>query len=67
MTDWTQRMKDDGHWQRFKGSVRERWADLTDDELEQARGNLDQLVGAIKAKTGEGAATIKDVLSRLAA
>jgi uncharacterized protein YjbJ (UPF0337 family) len=67
MTDWTRGVEDDGDWQRFKGSVRERWAQLTDDEIEQARGNLDQLVGAIKSKTGESAGIIKDVLSRLAA
>jgi len=67
MTDWTLRLKDDGDWQRFKGSVRERWGELTDDEIEEARGNLDQLVGAIKSKTGESAGLIKDVLSRLAA
>jgi uncharacterized protein YjbJ (UPF0337 family) len=67
MTDWTLRLKDDGDWLRFKGSVRERWGELTDDEIEEARGNLDQLVGAIKSKTGESAGLIKDVLSRLAA
>jgi uncharacterized protein YjbJ (UPF0337 family) len=67
MTDWTLRLKDDGDWQRFKGSVRERWGELTDDEIEEARGNLDQLVGAIKSKSGESAGLIKDVLSRLAA
>ena len=67
MTDWTLRLEDDGEWQRFKGSVRERWGELTDDEIEEARGNLDQLVGAIKSKTGESAGLIKDVLSRLAA
>ncbi|HET7845955.1 MAG TPA: CsbD family protein [Acidimicrobiia bacterium] len=67
MTDWTLRLKDDGDWQRFKGSVRERWGELTDDEIEEARGDLDQLVGAIKSKTGESAGLIKDVLSRLAA
>jgi uncharacterized protein YjbJ (UPF0337 family) len=67
MTDWTLRLKDDGDWQRFKGSVRERWGELTDNEIEEARGNLDQLVGAIKSKTGESAGLIKDVLSRLAA
>lgn len=67
MTDWTLRLKDDGDWQRFKGSVRGRWGELTDDEIEEARGNLDQLVGAIKSKSGESAGLIKDVLSRLAA
>jgi uncharacterized protein YjbJ (UPF0337 family) len=67
LTDWTRGVEDDGDWQRFKGSVRERWAQLTDDEIEQARGNLDHLVGAIKSKTGESAGIIKDVLSRLAA
>jgi uncharacterized protein YjbJ (UPF0337 family) len=42
-----------GNWNQFKGSVREAWGDLTDDELEEIRGERDQLVGKVQAKYGK--------------
>jgi uncharacterized protein YjbJ (UPF0337 family) len=46
-------MIDEGRWQRVRGKIRETWGDITDDEIDQSRGNWDQLVGRIKEKTGE--------------
>lgn len=42
-----------GNWKHFTGSVRERWGDLTDDEVQQIKGERDQLVGAVQKKYGE--------------
>lgn len=67
MGDWTERMQGEGAWQRFKGNIREAWGDLTDDELDSARGNWDQLVGTIKQKTGESVEAIEDRLKHWAA
>jgi uncharacterized protein YjbJ (UPF0337 family) len=41
-----------GQWKQIKGSVKERWARLTDDDLLSAEGNLDQLVGSIQERYG---------------
>tara|TARA_R110002012_G_scaffold316607_1_gene531763 strand:+ start:1530 stop:1727 length:198 start_codon:yes stop_codon:yes gene_type:complete len=41
-----------GKWKQFKGSAKEKWGDLTDDELDQAAGQRDQLVGKIQEKYG---------------
>lgn len=41
-----------GQWKQLKGSVKERWGELTDDELLEAEGNYDQLVGKIQEKYG---------------
>jgi uncharacterized protein YjbJ (UPF0337 family) len=57
--DWEDRLQDEGAWQRVKGKIRETWGDLTDDEMEQARGNFDQFTGTVKEKTGETAETIQ--------
>jgi uncharacterized protein YjbJ (UPF0337 family) len=57
--DWNDRMQNDGAWQRFRGRIRETWGDVTDDDLDKARGNWDQLVGTIKQKTGETADAIE--------
>jgi uncharacterized protein YjbJ (UPF0337 family) len=41
-----------GQWKQFRGNVREMWGKLTDDDLEQIRGNRDQLVGRIQERYG---------------
>lgn len=57
--DEATRMKWEGRWDQLKGKVKERWGDLTDDDLDVAEGNWDQLVGRIKERTGETAEDIE--------
>jgi uncharacterized protein YjbJ (UPF0337 family) len=42
-----------GQWNNVRGQVRERWGQLTDDDLQIQGGNVDQLVGRIQQRTGE--------------
>ena len=42
-----------GNWNEIKGRLRERWGQLTEDDLREFNGNVDQLVGTIQRKTGE--------------
>ncbi len=42
----------EGKWKQLKGSAKENWGKLTDDELDQAAGNRDKLVGKIQEKYG---------------
>lgn len=65
--DWNDRLADSGRWDQVKGKIREQWGDVTDQELEQARGNFEQLVGKIKEKTGETADAIERKLRDWAA
>ena len=41
-----------GHWSQMTGKVKEEWGDLTDDDLTEAAGERDQLVGKIQARYG---------------
>ncbi len=41
-----------GNWNELKGKVKEKWAELTDDELERIDGETDQLIGAIQKRYG---------------
>ena len=41
-----------GKWTEMKGSVTERWGDLTDDELTKLGGKRDRLAGLIQQKYG---------------
>jgi uncharacterized protein YjbJ (UPF0337 family) len=41
-----------GKWKQMKGSVKERWGKLTDDDLDIINGQNEQLVGKIQEKYG---------------
>ena len=42
----------EGKWKEMRGQAKEWWGKLTDDELEQAGGNAEQLIGLIQQKYG---------------
>ena len=54
-----------GNWNQFKGKVKQRWGQLTDDELSEVEGNFDQLVGLVQQKTGEARQHIERVINEL--
>ena len=41
-----------GNWKQMTGKIKEEWGDLTDDEITEAEGDRDQLIGKIQAKYG---------------
>jgi len=41
-----------GKWKQMKGSVKERWGKLTDDDLDVIDGQSDQLIGKIQERYG---------------
>jgi len=41
-----------GNWTQFKGKVREKWGDLTDDDVARIEGNQEQLIGRIQERYG---------------
>ena len=41
-----------GKWKQVKGSVKEKWGDLTDDDLDRIDGSKDQLTGKLQEKYG---------------
>ncbi len=41
-----------GNWKQLKGSVKERWGRLTDDDLDVIEGKRDQLIGRIQEEYG---------------
>ena len=42
-----------GNWNIIKGSLKQHYADLTDDDLEYQEGQEDELVGRIQKKIGK--------------
>ena len=42
-----------GDWNITKGKLKQKWAKLTDDDLQLAEGKQDELLGRIQKRTGE--------------
>ena len=42
----------EGKWLQFKGQAKEKWGQLTDDDLDVAAGRRDQLAGKIQHRYG---------------
>ena len=42
----------EGNWMQFKGKVKEKWGNLTDDDLTAAKGKRDMLAGRLQERYG---------------
>ena len=42
----------EGKWKQLRGSVREKWGQLTDDEVDQIAGKRDKLSGFLQERYG---------------
>lgn len=51
-----------GDWNIAKGKLKQRWATLTDDDLQYMEGKGDELVGRIQKRTGETREEIEKAL-----
>lgn len=54
-----------GNWNVVKGNLKQKWADLTDDELLYEEGKEDELLGRIQKKTGETKESINRFIDSL--
>jgi uncharacterized protein YjbJ (UPF0337 family) len=54
----------EGRWDQLKGKAKQSWGNLTDDDLDVAEGNYEEMVGKIKEKTGESEEAIRERLDR---
>ncbi len=46
----------EGKWNQVKGKVRQKWGDLTDDDLTRIAGKRDELIGLIQERYGRSRA-----------
>jgi uncharacterized protein YjbJ (UPF0337 family) len=58
-------LKNEGMMQKLKGKIQSIWGDITDDDVDRAQGDRNQLVGTIKQKTGEREEDIRRKLDDL--
>ena len=54
-----------GSWNEVKGRLKQKYADLTDDDLAFAEGKDDELLGRLQQKLGRSKDEIRDEISRI--
>jgi uncharacterized protein YjbJ (UPF0337 family) len=54
-----------GKWKEIKGGIRNLWGRITDDELDQMKGNLSEVSGLVEERYGETKEDIKEKLTHL--
>ena len=46
----------EGNWKQIKGLAKEKWGELTDDDLQEIAGRRERLVGKIQKRYGKSEA-----------
>ncbi len=54
-----------GNWNDTKGKLKQKYADLTDDDLLYAEGKEDELLGRLQKKLGRSKEELRDEISAL--
>ncbi len=54
-----------GNWNELKGKLKQKYADLTDDDLLFVEGKEDELLGRLQKKLGKSNREIRDILERI--
>lgn len=44
----------EGNWKQIKGRIKEKWGELTDDELDRTEGRREQVAGLLQEHYGLG-------------
>ena len=52
-------------WKEIKGGIRNLWGKITDDELEQYKGNLSEITGLVEERYNESKHDIKTKMQHL--
>lgn len=56
-----------GEWNIIKGKLKQKWAALTDDDLQFAEGKQDELHGRIQKRTGESLESVEKTIGEFRA
>lgn len=54
-----------GNWNIIKGNLKQKWADLTEDDLLYEEGREEELLGKIQKRTGETKERINEFIDQL--
>ncbi|WP_193212996.1 CsbD family protein [Luteolibacter marinus] len=51
-----------GDWNIAKGKLKQKWGELTDDDLDYAEGKVDEMVGRVQKRTGESREAVEKAI-----
>ena len=54
-----------GNWNEQKGKLKQKFANLTDDDLKYAEGKEDELLGRLQKKLGKSKEEVEKIMSDL--
>jgi len=54
-----------GNWNEQKGKLKQKFANLTDDDLKYAEGKEDELLGRLQKKLGKSKEEVEKLISEL--
>jgi len=52
----------EGSWNSVRGKLQEKWGQLTDNDLQKFKGDVNQLIGHVQSKTGETRRAVEEFL-----
>ncbi len=55
----------EGKWTEIKGHLREAYGDLTDDDVEEAKGDREQIEGVLQQKLGKSKDEVRQTVDRI--
>lgn len=58
-------LKIKGNWNEKKGKLKQKFSELTDDDLMFAEGKEDELVGRIQKKLGKTKDEVREILAKV--
>lgn len=63
MISYMNKLEIKGDWNIIKGNLKQKWAKLTDDDLQFIDGQRDELLGRIQKRTGETREAVESAIS----
>ncbi len=58
-------LKFKGNWNEIKGKLKEKYGELTDDDLQYSEGKEDQLLGRLQQKLGKSKDEVRRIISNM--
>ena len=54
-----------GNWNQIKGKLKQKYAELTDDDLQYTEGKEDELVGRLQERTGKSKDEVRRMINEI--
>jgi uncharacterized protein YjbJ (UPF0337 family) len=54
-----------GNWEEFKGKMKQKYAELTDDDFTYAEGKKDEIMGKLQAKLGKTKEEVHKIIDEM--